>query len=346
MPTNKHATIRYKSLDRCFRNPGRKYFIEDLVEACSSALYDYNGMENGVKRRQVLEDIKFMESEQGWSIPLERTREKHRVYFRYSDTSFSINNQPLNDTEANQLREALLTLSRFRGMPQFEWVEEITTRIDSELSLSAHSTKIIEFDQNQYLKGLEHISPIYTAILNQQTLNLVYQSFKSNESQTFIFHPYYLKQYNNRWYVWGMNHDTQWIMNLALDRITEIKEGKTKYTKNKEIDFAEYFEDIIGVTKNKEDEPEKIILKISQDLFPYIETKPLHGSQKIIQRETSFTIISLELIPNYELESLILSYGPGMIILEPKTLKDNLLAKIEKMKTNYSETMQIECTIE
>ena len=35
MATNKNALIRYKILDTCFRNPGKKYFIEDLIEKCA-----------------------------------------------------------------------------------------------------------------------------------------------------------------------------------------------------------------------------------------------------------------------------------------------------------------------
>ena len=75
MATNKHASIRYQALDRCFSNFGRKYFIEDLIEACGEAIYDFAGIEDGVKRRQVYDDITFMESEQGWDIPLNKIRD-------------------------------------------------------------------------------------------------------------------------------------------------------------------------------------------------------------------------------------------------------------------------------
>lgn len=68
MATNKHATIRYHALDRCFSNWGRRYYIEDLIEACNAALNEFSGVEDGVKRRQIFDDITFMESEQGWSI--------------------------------------------------------------------------------------------------------------------------------------------------------------------------------------------------------------------------------------------------------------------------------------
>jgi predicted DNA-binding transcriptional regulator YafY len=236
MATNKHATIRYQTLDKCFRNPGRTYYIEDLIDACNDAIYGYSGIEDGVKRRQVLDDIKFMESEQGWNIPLEHIRDGHKVYFRYEDMSFSINNQPLNETEENQLKEALLTLSRFKGMPQFEWVDEISARLDSGLGLSKTNQQIIEFEQNDYLQGLEFITPLYNAILYKKALNVSYKSFKRESNQSISFHPYYLKQYNNRWFIIGLYPKYENFTHFALDRIVSIKEIASNYIST-DIDF-------------------------------------------------------------------------------------------------------------
>jgi predicted DNA-binding transcriptional regulator YafY len=335
MGTNKHATIRYQTLDKCFRNPGRTYYIEDLIDACNDAIYEYSGIEDGVKRRQVLDDIKFMESEQGWNIPLEHIRDGHKVYFRYEDMSFSINNQPLNETEENQLKEALLTLSRFKGMPQFEWVDEITARLDSGLGLSKTSQQIIEFEHNDFLQGLEFITPLYNAILYKKVLNVSYKSFKRDNNQSISFHPYYLKQYKNRWFVFGLNEDFGLINNLALDRIVGIEDTKKVLTPNTTIDFSEYFEDVIGVTLDKEAKLEKILLRISNDLYPYIQTKPLHGSQKKKETADLYVLIELKLIPNYELESLILSYGEGIEVLSPETLRDKIKNRVQATLNNY-----------
>lgn len=335
MATNKHAIIRYQTLDKCFRNPGRKYFIEDLVDACSNAIYEFTGSDSGIKRRQILEDIKFMESMHGWTIPLARIRDGHRVFFRYEDRSFSINNQPLNETEENQLKEALLTLSRFKGMPQFEWVDEISARLDSGLGLSHHSEKIIEFDQNNFLKGLEFITPIYNAILYKKAINIEYQSFKQETAQTIVFHSYFLKQYNNRWYVFGKNDASQFIINLALDRIIAIEESKIKYVPNNTIDFNEYFEDIVGVTLSNEAKVEKVVIQVSNELLPYIKTKPIHGSQKLKEQDKTHALVTLDLIPNYELESLILSFGEGVQVLTPISLRDKIRNRIERNYRSY-----------
>jgi predicted DNA-binding transcriptional regulator YafY len=283
----------------------------------------------------VLDDIKFMESEQGWNIPLDHIRDGHKVYFRYEDMSFSINNQPLNETEENQLKEALLTLSRFKGMPQFEWVDEITARLDSGLGLSKNNQQIIEFEQNDYLQGLEYITPLYNAILYKKALNVNYKSFKRETTQTINFHPYYLKQYKNRWFVFGLNEEFGQITNLALDRIATIGESKQAYIPNSSIDFSDYFEDVIGVTVDKTAKLEKIQLKINSNLYPYIQTKPLHGSQKIKEKSETFVVIELELIPNYELESLLLSYGEGIEVLSPETLRERIKNRVELIKNNY-----------
>jgi predicted DNA-binding transcriptional regulator YafY len=338
MATNKHATIRYQTLDKCFGNPGRKYFIGDLIAACNQSINEFTGMDSGVKRRQIFEDIKFMKSHQGWNIPLEHHREGHRVFYRYSDKSFSINSQPLNETEENQLKEALLTLSRFKGMPQFEWVDEINARLDTGFGLSNSSEKFIEFEQNYYLQGLQYLTPIYNAILYKNVISIEYKSFKQAIPQIIDLHPYFLKQFNNRWYVFGKNDQYQYLMNLSLDRILGITDNsKAKFIPNETIDFTEHFEDIVGVTLHNEEEIQHVVIEISNNLFPYIQTKPIHGSQKIKEKSENVTLISLDLIPNYELESLILSHGEGMNVLEPISLREKIKQRVELMNKGYND---------
>jgi hypothetical protein len=76
MATTKYATIRYHALDQCFSNTGKRYYIEDLIDACAQAIYDYAGVKEGVRRRQIFDDLTFMESEQGFSIELDRVTDE------------------------------------------------------------------------------------------------------------------------------------------------------------------------------------------------------------------------------------------------------------------------------
>jgi predicted DNA-binding transcriptional regulator YafY len=336
LATNKHATIRYHALDRCFSNFGRKFFIDNLIESCNEALLEISGIEDGVKRRQIFDDIAFMESEQGWSIMLERVKEGKRVYYRYEDKSFSIRNQGLNQLEAEQLNETVSILSRFKGLPQFEWVEEIQIRLQDTFHLKRPSGSTVGFAHNPYLKGLNHFTDLFNAIQNKQALRLTYKAFTQLEERKCTFHPWYLKQYNNRWFLFGYNAAFQALSNFALDRIVHIEADSASYVENESIDFDEYFEDIVGVSVPNGGNIEHIQLKVENRLYPYIHTKPIHGSQKLKEQKSAYTIISVDLIPNYEFESLILSLGEGVEVLRPLSFREKIIKRIELCNNRYT----------
>ena len=335
MSTNKNAIIRYQTLDKCFRDFQHRYFIDDLIEKCSEALYRFNGI-YGVEKRQIYDDIRFMESEEGWAIPLEHLREGRAVYYRYADKNFSINKQPLTDVEARQLETAILTLNRFKGLPCNAWIEEVVSQLECKFNLRGNHQNIIGFQQNEHLKGLHFLSPLIDAITYQQVLGVQYRTYKNGGRDiTFIVHPYYVQQYNNRWFLFGKDDKYGSIDNLALDRILnfQIIEDIT-YIPNTEIDFEHYFDDIIGVSIPREN-PEKftIVAKVDKERFPYVTSKPIHQSQQIINEEEG--IISLEVIPNRELDQQILSFGMDIEVISPQWYREHIAEFIKNSYNKY-----------
>lgn len=323
MSTNKNALIRYQTLDRCFRNTGRMYFWEDLLEECNKALLDFDSDSDGIQRRQLFDDISFMESMAGWSIPLERIRYGRKVYYRYDDLSFSINNQPLNDSEVEQIKSALQIFSRFSGTPQFEWVNEMIPMLESKFGLIARKSEVISFESNIDLKGLHFLTPLFNAIINERVILVNYKDFKSSEPYKIILHPYYLKQYNNRWFVFGLNPDNQvpnW--NLALDRIESLTETAEEFISS-DTDWEEYFFDLVGVTRTEGVELQEIVLKFSPGVSPYVLTKPIHPTQKHKNDPTGLEV-KIKVIPNFELERLILSFGEQVKVISPLDFKERI----------------------
>ncbi len=336
MSTNKNAIIRYHTLDRCFSNFGRRFYIEDLIKACNEALYEFAGIIDGVKRRQVFDDIVFMESPEGWEIPLKRYKDGRRVYYRYLDKNFSIKKHGINPSEAEQLKETLSILSRFKGLPQFEWVEEMIIRLMNTFHLKGSRATVVSFEQNQYLKGINHFTELFNAIQNQRALKITYQSYKEPVARTFIFHPWHLKQYNNRWFVFGWNHSEDMLYNLAIDRIIDTEYNTTSYIKNAHIDFEEFFEDVVGVSVDPDAPVEKVIVMINKELWPYIESKPLHGSQKVKEKTDEATIIELNVKINYELRSLLFSFADMVKVLEPAWLKTEFQKRFKRALRKYT----------
>jgi predicted DNA-binding transcriptional regulator YafY len=336
MATNKNALIRYKVLDNCFRNPGKRYFITDLIAECESVLLEIDPESNGISRRQIFEDIAFMESKEGWSIELDKLRDGKKVYYRYADLAFSINNMPLNEVEINQLKAAVDILSQFKGMPQFEWANELVPKLQQGIATDEASATIMEFDSNQYLKGIELLGQLHNAIFYKKVLAVSYQPFENDAPFDVVIHPYFLKQYNNRWFLFGYNPEKQkYDWNLAIDRIISIKEAKGNFQKNNELDWQEYFEDIIGVTKPVDAEPQKVVLHFKGRTGKYMETKPLHGSQKQKWIYGNTLEVTLYIIINYELERLILSYADSVVVIQPLSLADSIMNKLEQAYTQY-----------
>ncbi len=238
---------------------------------------------------------------------------------------------PLNEAEINQLKSAFEILSQFKGMPQFDWVHELLPKLKQGIVSEASKESIIEFDNNNYLKGIEHLGYLYNGIFYKKVLRILYQPFENEQPYEIIIHPYYLKQYNNRWFLFGFNPENgRYDWNLALDRIVSINEINGNYQTNMEIDWSEYFEDIIGVTKPIDRESETIILHFYGKTGNYIESKPIHGSQKSKWINSYVLEVKLDLIINYEFERLVLSYANSVKVVEPQSLADCSASHLER----------------
>ncbi|MQP53298.1 MULTISPECIES: YafY family protein [unclassified Flavobacterium] len=336
MITTKHQLIRYNRLDRCFQNFGREYTIDDLLELVNEAIIEYDPKSEGIQIRTLRKDISFMKSESGYNAPIEAIKGSNGSYFyRYTNKNFSINKSPLNDTEAEQLKNAVSILTRFEGSPEFEWVNQLGPLLNDKFGLKNQDKKVMSLESNIDYKGYDYITLLFNAIINKTVLKINYEPF-GKEPYDIIFHPYFLKQYNNRWFVFGYNEFNQnphW--NLALDRINgNIETIKEKY-RNDDTDWQDFFDDIIGVSKNIDSKMEEVKLVFNKEQAPYIETKPLHWSQKNKYLDDGSLEIRIKVMLNYELEMRILSFGEKVKVLAPEVLATKIKERIIEQLSNY-----------
>lgn len=335
MATNKNAILRYNTLDKCLSNSGRKYYFEDLLQKVNETLLDFDPQSEGVKTRQLRDDIRFMKSEAGYSAPIVAIQEGRKAYYRYEEKNFSINNSPLNKTEAEQLKNAISILQRFEGAPQFEWVNELAPMLTDRFGLKNSKQKVMSYDSNIDYTGYDKIQPLFNAIVNKRVLKIEYHPF-SKQAFTLEFHPHFLKQYNNRWFVFGLNEEyNNPTWNLALDRIVEIEETSTIYQPTT-IEWEEYFDDLIGVTRESDQKEEEVVLVFSKEQADYVQTKPLHLSQKPPKLlESGEVQITLNLITNFELEMTLLSFGEKVKVIKPERLRTKMKERLEKALNQY-----------
>lgn len=333
MPKNKNADFRIKVLDRCLSDKSRGYTTNELLELCNKEL-ELNGFKAVTATNTIRDDIDQIERIYPGAL-VESVREGRNIYYHYEDPDFSIFNKPLKPDEIIQLTQTLMLLKRFKGMPQFDWINEMAERLGATLKIDEKSAdEVVGFDENMDLVGIEHFTPLFKAIIDKHALCITYKSFKQEAKVKIIVHPYYLKQYNKRWFLIAWNAEQNFLANFALDRIQSIKEAKVPF-QPADIDFLDYFDDMIGVSKDTRTIPQKVKLWVSSETWPYIMTKPLHGTQKTISADATGAVISIEVYLNYELEQLILSYGENVKVLEPAELKSKLQKRLTDAYQNY-----------
>ena len=319
MPANKNALIRYKTIDNCLRNHYRRWTLEDLVDACSDALYDMEGISKGVSVRTVQGDIQMMRSDKlGYNAPIEVYDHK---YYRYGVEDYSIMNMPMSQNDYDVMQEAVDMLRQLEDFEQFSEMSDIVSRLQDKLAISRSNRKpIIHFDSVPNLEGIRLLNPLYKYIAHKQTLRIMYQSFNARQPKEFILCPYLLKEFRNRWFLFGSRHDDLVLYNLALDRIKSIEPAMVPFRENPDFDSEHFFDDVIGVSKNVKNTPRTIKFWANAEQSKYILTKPIHRSQKLISRnkEDGSCKFRIDVVINFEMYSVFMSYGPGIKILYPR----------------------------
>ena len=332
MPKTKNALIRQRVIDRCLGS-SRNYSTKDLMDACNKELLSY-GEHPVTSMNTIRDDINQICSNYPDAKIVERRDGRNR-YYSYEDKNYSIFKIPFKDEEVTQLTQTLMILSRFEGMPQFEWVDDFIHRFKSSLKLTFSDEPIVGFDENIDLKGREYFAPLFSAISNKQVLSIGYKNFKRNEVEQMVVHPYYLKQYNNRWFLLGLTEPKHRLSILALDRIESTETSHQEYISNKDIDFQEYFDDMVGVSRPFGKELQKVVFRVANDLVPYIRTKPLHGTQRELSSDENGVTMLINVYVNFELEQLILSHGEKIEVFEPIELREQIKRRINNCTKNY-----------
>ncbi|NIG53892.1 YafY family protein [Chitinophaga sp. Cy-1792] len=337
MPVNRNALIRYKTIDACLRNRRRRWTLEDIIDKVSTALYDYEGIEKGISRRTIQADIQMMRSDKlGYNAPIVIVEKK---FYKYEDPDYSITNIPLSDHDLSKMTEAVEVLKQFKGFSHFKDLNEVVQKLEGHIYASSHNQRtIIDFEKNDRLKGLDHLHVIYEAIANEQVLELNYQSFKAREPKWMEFHASWLKEFKNRWFVVGNHGSKEVMVTLALDRIVEININKDKLyrPRNNGHTPETYYENTIGPTVMNQ-APARVVIAVKGEHIPYVATKPLHKSQRILETTEDEMVIEMHVTLNLELEREILGFADGMKVLSPRLLSKRISDKLRRGTDLYNE---------
>lgn len=354
MPKNKNAMTRFWILDELLSCRYHNYSISDMTDIINDRLAEIDPASCGVVKRTIEKDIRYLEVEGPFCIEMERytvpayNKEKQKNYakkcLRYADPSYSLFKKKLTSDEKYLLREVLSIVGQFEGLPNLEGLESLRLSLGLTSDDERH---IVSFTRNP----IEHSSifaELFTAISQRQVVELYYHLFSAPDNKKSVnFCPYMLKEYNRRWYLIGGLEENGKILNFGLERIDACVPLPSHEYRDYEGNLNEHFEDIVGVTLMEEAPLEKIILWASDNARNYIDTKPLHESQRTLpqaqiqelrQKHPSLDggkLYRIDCKENYELIRELLSFRKELLVLEPRSLQDKVFECINQAQQEY-----------
>lgn len=125
---------------------------------------------------------------------------------------------------------------------------------------------------------------------------------------------------------------------FALDRITALELTKVHYVYPTEFNPMEFFEPYFGIVALTGEEPEMITLRIYDELRGYLQSLPLHYSQKIVEEGDGYTTVTLNVAPTFDFIQEILSHREQIEVVAPEALRKELYDLITKMKNRYEDS--------
>ena len=331
MANVKNASIREIVIDRCLQAKGGRT-VPQIMKACNEAL-DLQGYRLITSPNTIRDD--FVAIENRWHVVIDARRSGRHIYYSYRDPDFSIFKIPLSEEDITKVYGALEVMERFKGQGGFSWIEELSAHLRTSLHMGKNTKSYISYDDNAQLRGMQYFAQLHEYIRAHQPIVVEYRPYLNPEVLEETIHPYFLKQFNCRWFLLGYNPKYEGISNFALDRIMAIHKADVKFIPNEKYDFEEFYKDIIGVTIT-DDPVEEVLIEVDGQQYQYVSSKPMHPSQHLVRyKDNGNAIISLHVVPNFELRQAIASYGKRMTVLAPEHLVKEMKQELQEAMNNY-----------
>lgn len=326
MANTKNFALRLQVIDPMLRRPGG-VTLKEMMDACNERLAQ-EPAEDGRPQPRVTavntihNDIVAIA--RIYSAPIISEKRGKPEYFWYSDPNFSVYKVALTRDELNGLEKVLGMLGRLDGLPQFQWASEMSAHLRASFyHMESGGDPVISFDSDPNYRGTQWLNRLYDCVLHQEVAMITYHEFNQPDTLLHLFSPWFLKQYRHRWYVFGHTNRQEGIKRLALDRIEKLSINTSlPYQPNTDIDFAHYFDDIIGVDHIDNGGPQEIQFRIPLYQAPWLDTEPLHPTQHRIAEDASTVTYALTVGINHEVLQMLLAYSQYVEVLAPADLRE------------------------
>lgn len=328
MPATKNQNERLEILDELLSLRG--WTMDELLQRVNARIGDSS---NPVTRRTLFRDINYLIDAK--NAPVHRPVKGDNLY--YYTGAFSLKNIPLDSDDLASLKNAVEMLKQVGNLEVIREVDDVIRKLENRIHIEgAEQPILLQFEKHTSALGTEHIQDLMDALKSKTVLRITYHPYSRPQANETIVHPYLLKEFRNRWFLLGREGKATRVTNYALDRIKKIRPSDERFVENDLFDPADYFNHLIGVSVPEGAMPEDIEIKVYKQAAPYVRSKPIHLNQEVVKQYKDGSIqVRLKLIINYELKSVLLSYGPGIVVRRPRALRETMQKMLSEMGAMY-----------
>ena len=188
---------------------------------------------------------------------------------------------------------------------------------------------------NQVPSARDYLAALLEAMKENRTVTITYCAFGKTKSYTFCIEPYSVKLFENRWYVLAHNVQYDDIRIYGLDRIEDLKVEDRTFKLPKDFSASDFFSSYYGIVTNMNINPERIVIRAYKDHIPYINSLPLHHSQKLLEDNGEYADFELYLVPTYDFVMRLLHVGAMIEVVSPVSLRKTMKGWISDMYNLY-----------
>ncbi len=274
------------------------------------------------------EDLKSMMTEEGFSISvrtlqrdIEQIRNEFGVIIRYD----KLKNGYFIDKDST---------INFESFLRFLEIVATADLLMNSIQDGKEVLSYISFEAEGGLKGLEHLKLLLQATRDKHRISFKHYNWHTKKKSKIILEPHLLKQYQNRWYVHGKIQNTGLILTFGIDRIEDVQMLSEKFKVDSGYDPHQKFDSVVGLNSSGGKE-EKITFSVLYPQANYFKTLPIHSSQEIESDNEKEIVLSIHVIPNFELIQKIFSQVEFLKVIEPKWLADEIIRRCDTIKKRY-----------
>ncbi len=214
----------------------------------------------------------------------------------------------------------------------FDKIENILRRKDF-LSVENLERKFYDINEAPHLyEGrTETVDHILSALLEENRLSVTHGSVDGGQT-SFQLDPYTLLVYKKGLYLLGYSYHHHGIRTFSLDGFQEVRWLKwNRFDYPKDYQPSNYFEGAFGLFRGKST---MVRIFFDNKVARYILRRTWHPSQSIEHLENGI-IFSVKVHGTVELLSWVLSFGEHARVLEPSSLKEEVMAELKRALAGY-----------